>query len=134
MRNEIEQNQAALNLFADDSAFTLTDAELLTIHGGTTSSGGGANSGGSGDGGGYGATEFRQDLSTVGSAASLGNMVAPGGPGAAAGAGFGMGIVAEQRFQVVENVVDAAHYVADVARDFANNVIQNEETHRSNII
>lgn len=122
MRNEqIEQNQAAVNLFGDDSAFTLTDAELLAIHGGTSPGGGGSEAGS------YGPAEFRQDLATVGSAASIGNMAVPGGTGALVGGSFGLGVVAEHRFGVVDGVTN-------VVSSFVDNVLANEETHRSNII
>jgi len=125
---QIEQNQAAVNLFGDDSAFALTDAELSAIHGGTSPGGGvshsaSAASAGAGDGGGYSGADFRQDLATVGSATGIGNVIVPGGPGAAAGAGFGMGIVAQDRFHVVDHVVS-----------FVNSVLDNEEVHRSNVI
>ena len=133
MNSKTEQNQAAVDLFAGESTFTLTDAVLLAIHGGTSPSGGGAPPSG-GDAGGYGMTEFRQDVATVGSSAGLGNLIAPGGTGALAGAFVGAAIVAEDRLDVSGHVYDAASFAADLGADFANNVIENEEVHRSNII
>ncbi|HVZ31779.1 MAG TPA: hypothetical protein VG963_05095 [Polyangiaceae bacterium] len=42
----MDNNQADLDLFSSYSEFMLTDAELLVIHGGTTSSGSGASTSG----------------------------------------------------------------------------------------
>jgi hypothetical protein len=113
---QIESNQAAAIELFDGEATALTEAELLAIHGGTSPSGGGSDSSS------YGPAEFRQDLSTVGSATGLGNAAVPGGLGAAAGFGFGLGVVVEQRLGIIDRVGDFVGDVVDTvnAAELAN--------------
>jgi len=107
----------ALNAGSDflGEAMALTDEDLGLILGGDDEF--------------YSSQDLKSDMGTMADAAAVGAVLGSAipGVGTAIGAGMGMafgaGMVAEERFQVVENV-----------GQFVSDTVANEETFRSNVI